>query len=88
MVGKRVNEIVMVSRYGRRGSGQDGLEFMEAERLATWVEWNKPQAPVRDALRRHIRANWLVRQLKNAPESVRVQCFTARVSAADAAELL
>ena len=34
------------------------------------------------------RVNWLVRQLKNAPESVRVECFTARARGAGAAELL
>ncbi|MGO4340382.1 hypothetical protein [Pedococcus sp. 2YAF34] len=34
------------------------------------------------------RVNWLVRQLKNAPESARVECFTAHSRGSSAAELL
>ena len=34
------------------------------------------------------RVNWLVRQLKNAPESTRVECFVAHSRGASAAELL
>lgn len=34
------------------------------------------------------RVNWLVRQLKNAPEAARVECFTAHSRGSSAAELL
>ncbi|WP_256793248.1 hypothetical protein [Terrabacter sp. Ter38] len=34
------------------------------------------------------RVNWLVRQLKNAPDSARVECFTAHSRGSSAAELL
>ena len=34
------------------------------------------------------RVNWLVRQLKNAPDTARVECFTAHSRGSSAAELL
>ena len=34
------------------------------------------------------RVNWLVRQLKNAPDSIRVECFNAHARGSSAAELL
>ena len=34
------------------------------------------------------RVNWLIRQLKNAPEGARVECMTARARGASSAELL
>jgi hypothetical protein len=56
---------------------------LRAGRVTCHVDLDAP----RDG-RATTRVNWLVRQLKNAPETTRVECFTAHSRGSSAAELL
>jgi len=56
---------------------------LRASRVTCHVDLDAPRAG-----RPTTRVSWLVRQLKNAPETTRVECFNARARGSSAAELL